>query len=278
MRLEHPIPASHPCIPARAQVSESIPHLPGTGPGTGPARGAGLGAVWSPWAACGAARPRLPGLFAPVSSALPGPVSLLSPRAGSVSPLSPGAAPVSLLSPGPVPCPPHTGEGESSLPAQPGCGGHGSGTPRPRGSSPELGFVPPLGQTRRRPAPVFFPVGSRSWDAAEAGGCSALLPSCPGLFRPALPGLAVRVALRGPSALLQPHPPPPPPHRCTLGLTLTLLSPPGLNPGAERSPRSLLSGPSSPARPLRRAQRVQQRSASISSDRQRSAAIGIDRQ
>lgn len=37
--------ASHPCIPAWTQVSESIPHLPGTSPGTGPGRGAGLGRV-----------------------------------------------------------------------------------------------------------------------------------------------------------------------------------------------------------------------------------------
>lgn len=42
----------------------------------------GVGAVWSPWAACGAAWQRDPGLFAPESSALPSLVSLLSPRAG----------------------------------------------------------------------------------------------------------------------------------------------------------------------------------------------------
>lgn len=37
--------------------------------------------------------------------------------------------------------------------------------------------VPALGKIRR-PPPVFFPVGSRSWDACEAGGCAALLSSC----------------------------------------------------------------------------------------------------
>lgn len=182
----------------------------------------GVGAVWSPWAACGAAWQRDPGLFAPVSSALPSPVSLPSPRAGDgvalqgrsglFCTLGPSASGIYSPSSRLLPPPPdsHTGAGVSKGQSTPGllkppgsvpshtekgriippsparlCGARlgDPQTPPAVGhlaSSPERGFVLPLGKTRRRPAPVFFPVGSRSRDAGEAGGCSALLPSCPG--------------------------------------------------------------------------------------------------
>lgn len=103
-----------------------------------------------------------------------------------------------------------TARGPQNIP-QPRCSTHSPS----RGSSPALlrtgprwlcSAVPALGKIRR-PAPVFFPVGSRSWDAGEAGGCSALLSSCLWAV-PACGGRSrrpIHVGLRGPPALL--HPP-----------------------------------------------------------------------
>uniref|UniRef100_A0A663N8P3 Zinc finger protein 593 n=1 Tax=Athene cunicularia TaxID=194338 RepID=A0A663N8P3_ATHCN len=112
---------------------------------------------------------------------------------------------------------------------------HTRARPGQLASSPEHGLcsaVPALGRIRRS-APVFFPVGSGSWDAGEAGGCSALLSSCPwivpawaGRARCLLPACLAEgsTALAFPSAAAisatpDPHPLIPPTRRYFVDLT-----------------------------------------------------------
>ena len=106
---------------------------------------------------------------------------------------------------------------------------HARARPGQLASSPVNGLcsaVPALGKIKRL-APVFFPVGSRSWDASEAGGCPALLASCPRVV-PAWAGRA-RCLLpawgRGvPRLRFTPHPPSA--DAASSALTPALLSPP----------------------------------------------------